>query len=75
MASKPKKWPSYALEALENTQAIQSNIVDVARQAQEAMDKGHYLRATILLGDIRDAASRATIILTRSRAGDYQQEG
>lgn len=74
MATRPKKWPSYALEALENTQAILSEIDALARKAQTASADGDRMAAVIIGSDIRQRAQRASLILSQAYMGTYEEE-
>ncbi len=72
MARRPKKWPSYALAALENTQVRLADIRKLSREAQTAIVAGNELLAVTLLSDIRDKAAEASELLARAHRGDYE---
>lgn len=74
MPRKPKKWPSYALWALEDSLALLREIGDLSREAQKQIHQNNRLEAVILVGDIRDKAQRAANKLMQGKLGQYEQE-
>ena len=72
MATRPKRWPNNALNALEDVQAILHDIQAIARDAQTATADGDRMNAIILGGDIRQRAQEARLILSQAYAGTYQ---
>lgn len=72
---KPRKWPSYALWALEDVQALLLDIQALARDAQAAIQAGNRLESVIILGDVRDKARHGVSLLVRARAGEYREGG
>jgi hypothetical protein len=72
MGYKPRKWPNYALWALEDCKARLIGIEADARAIQEAARDGDRLQAIIIAGDIRKAATEAKTILTRAKEGQYE---
>lgn len=73
MARRPKKWPTYALAALENSQVRLADIRKLSRDAQKAIVDGNELLAVTLLSDIRDKAAEASELLARAHRGDYEE--
>ncbi len=71
MGYKPKKWPSYALESLENSLALTQRIDKASREAQEALVTNNPMLVVLDLSDIRQYAQQIRESLVRSRAGDY----
>jgi hypothetical protein len=67
-----KKWPTYALDSLENAVYGLKNIDELARQVQEALVSGDSNRAIICAGDIRSKALDAKAGLLQARIGDYK---
>lgn len=72
---RPKKWPSYTLEALEDIQAHAKTQQRLTRQAQEAVLDGKQLEAILLLGDIRDKAAEVVSLTVQAYTGAYQEGG
>lgn len=70
-----KKWPSYALESLENTLALLKDFDRDLRRAQELMAGGEHERAQIAMSDARASALKCVEHLVRARTGEYQREG
>lgn len=71
MGYKPKKWPTYALESLEDSLALTQRIDKASREAQEALVKNNPMLALLALSDIRQYTQQIRESLVRSRAGDY----
>jgi len=71
MGYKPKKWPTYALEALENSLALTQRIDKASREAQTAITQNNPLLAVLALSDIRQHTQSIRESLVRARAGDY----
>lgn len=72
---KPKKWPSYALEALETSLILLAEIEGLSREAQRAAKENDRLQAVIINGDIRERAARAREHLVRAKIGEYENSG
>lgn len=73
MAYKPAKWPTYALEALEDALSLIEDIEKRTGQAQRATVDGRQLEAVILMSDIRAAATKAHSTLIRGKTGEYKR--
>jgi hypothetical protein len=69
---KPKRWPNYALDALEEIRQQFRETQRLTRQAQEAVLEGKQLEAIVLLGDIRDRASQGVSLTVQAYTGDYE---
>ena len=72
MGYKPAKWPSYALEALENTLSLLRDIEKETAEAQQAVVNGDKLTAVIVMSAIRTASMKAHSTLVEAKAGKYQ---
>ena len=72
MAYKPAKWPSYALEALENTLSYLRDIERATSAAQQAVIDGNKLDAVVTMSDIRTRAMLAHSALVAAKAGKYE---
>lgn len=72
MAYRPRRWPNYALWALEDVKAKLMQIEADARAVQAAAKEGNKLEAVIIAGDIRTAAMEARAILSRAKEGEYE---
>lgn len=70
---RPKKWPSYALESLENTLALLKDFDRELKRAQELMADGEHERAQIAMSDARASALKCVEHLVRARAGKYER--
>lgn len=72
MSDKPKKWPDYALNSLENAVYGLKQVDELARQIQEAHVNGDSHRVLICAGDIRSTALDAKHGLLQARIGEYK---
>lgn len=70
----PKRWPNYALDALEDIQMQFKEMQRLTRQAQEAVLEGRQLEAIVLLGDIRERAVRGVSLTIQAYTGTYEGE-
>ena len=73
MAYKPAKWPTYALESLEDVLALLQEIESEAAQAQRHAREGDRLNAVIVLSDIRTKAMLGHSALIQGKAGEYKR--
>ena len=71
MAYKPAKWPSYALEALEDTLSLLKDIEKETAAAQQAVVDGDKLTAVIVMSAVRTGAMKAHSTLIQAKAGKY----
>lgn len=69
MATKPKKWPTNALGALEDVLVLLGDIGRLSREAQVRATEGDFARVVILNGDVREKAIKATHLLVQARTG------
>jgi hypothetical protein len=74
MAYRPRRWPNYALWALEDVKVMLTRIEADARAVQMAAKEGNRLETVVIAGDIRTAAIEAKAILTRAKEGEYEDE-
>lgn len=75
MGYKPKKWPSYALEALEDSVAVTLRIESLCREAQQAIVAGEKLEAMLIHSDIRVKAAQIRENIIRAKSGEYGKGG
>lgn len=72
MGTRPKKWPTNANAALEDTLAVLHEICKLAREAQLAAVAGDFPQVVITNGDVREIAQKAILYLTQAKTGTYQ---
>lgn len=65
-----KRWPNYALWALEDAAGCLVDIDQKAREAQELIVAGRTVEAVILLGDVRAKAAEGRLPLAKGRNGE-----
>ncbi len=73
MGYKPAKWPTYALEALEDTLALLGNMESEAVEAQKAAREGDKLNAVIAISNMRTQIMLARSALYMGKAGEYKR--
>lgn len=73
MTYKRRRWPNYALWALEDVLAKLASIEADARAIQVAARDGNAVQAIIVAGDIRASAVTARETLTRAKTGEYAE--
>lgn len=71
MSSKPKKWPTYALDSLEGTLYHLKTVTEMGRVVQVVAKELGQPDLLILGGDIRDRARDAIHLLVQARTGEY----
>ena len=74
MGREIKKWPTYALDKLEAVLYKAKQIDRMGHDAQEALDKSHYLKAALLTSDIRALAMDIIEDMRQARSGQYDKE-
>lgn len=74
MGRPAKKWPTYALENLEDSVYRLKQLEVLASMAQEAIAVGDAAMAQKHLGNVRAEALKCVDNLMRSRTGNYQQQ-
>jgi hypothetical protein len=73
MTYKRRRWPNYALWALEDALTKLSAIEASARTVQTAARDGNPLQVIIMAGDIRTMARDTKELLVRAKAGEYDE--
>lgn len=71
----PKKWPTYALETLENTVDRLKELEQKASLIEDAILSGNDLSAIRELSEVRVMALKMVAELVQSRIGKYDQKG
>lgn len=74
MSYKPAKWPTYALESLEDTLSLLKNIEKELNAAQVATRKGDTLDAIILQANARTMVAIAFSTLALGKVGEYKRQ-
>jgi hypothetical protein len=72
VATKPRKWPTYALEVLEQCRLLSRQIKNSTREAQIANSRGERQMVSVHLADIRETNARIDELLAGARMGDYE---
>jgi hypothetical protein len=75
MTERIKKWPTYALAALEDTQAHLVAIKSAARKAQDLLGANPHptvedMKALILLSEVISRAAEAQVALSNGKNGE-----
>ena len=71
MPYRPRPWPTHALWALEDVQALLAEIRALAQRAMPAAADGKITLTVLALSDVRDRAASAQMILAQARTGTY----
>lgn len=71
---RPKKWPSYALDALLDIREQFRETQRLTRQAQEAVLEGRKLEAIVILGNIQERAGWGVSLTVQAYTGVYEGE-
>jgi hypothetical protein len=70
---RPKKWPDYALEVLDNCRLLSEHIRVVSRKAQVANIEGDHKKVGVYLADIREANAQIDELLAGAKTGQYKR--
>lgn len=71
MGYRPRKWPDYALGALESSRKLAKHVKATVRAAQKANIEGNRDMVMVLLADIREANAQIDELLAGAYHGEY----
>lgn len=74
MSYKPAKWPTYALEGLEDALSLLGDAERQTGLAQGFTKEGNKLDAVIAMSEIRTKLMKAHSTLIQAKAGEYKRQ-